>query len=620
MKKYILLFLVAMLCHSFMMANENVTLSPDNMQEGNNLNQYRRSSLCILLVTHQGTKYAEDMERQFLKMKLPERYNEHNILLRVLHTDKSLKAKDIAKLLENNEVGKQLVARWFNRNPYTCAMNMDLIHDRGGYNASMSDAERADMTVRGRALLQEEGVDLIQNTFVLVCDMEYKKRDDAGVWAMLGTAMLSAGLDAMGQVQGVNMSQTTNQLNQAAVELSDLSGFSVMMDAHLLQLKWTPDDLNRLYANYWVDDTTPTAEAQARKNAFDNAAKAFGLEYLGHYKSRSTKIEMQSNYGFDDVILEVTDRTVNKSIKELALMFPQFKPKTPLAHNSNGLVAYVGTKEDVTDKTKFDVVEPVKKDGEIKYNKVGQLRVVPGSVWNNRNIRMDEITDLSSVPGTRLYSKGKDKYSDQPYMLVESGKSRLGGMKKFTFDVGVSIGTIDFSDERSHSVNLQKPLSGSNYYDTRRNYYVYQDDPSGLVYNLDLGCTWNFHKNIGWNIAQMTIGFGSATNLGFNTGLTFRTNPMGSKKNWSLFVMPQVGIRMCFGMPELEVVEVYDRYRKSSNKWVYWYTWENNHTEDASAYNYLDWGAVAGLTFKRISLGLRYGAEGYLGGSLSFHL
>lgn len=560
----------------------------------NNLNDYRRSSLCIILVTHQGTKYAEDMERQFLKMQLPERYNEHNIQLRVLHTNKSLKSKNIAKLLENNEVGKQLIAKWFNRDPHTGQMNMDLIHERGGYNATMSDAERADMTVRGRALLQEEGVDLIQNTFVLVCDMQYKKRNDAGALASLGTFLLSAGMQAMGQYTHTDVSASTKQLNQAAGELADLSGFSVLMDAHLLQLKWTKDDLNKLYSNYWVDETTPTFEAEAHKKAFDNDANAFMLKYLGHYKNKSTKLEMEHSQGFDDLILTVTDKTVNKSIKELALMFPQFKPKTPLVHNKSGMVAYVGTKEDITNKSIFDVVESVKKNGEIKYKKVGSLKVVPGTVWDNTNIHLDKIENIQDVDGTHLYSKRNKTYSEQPYMLVEGNPH----MKKFTFSAGIRLETMSYSEEKILEAILKK--------------YKWYDGgvptKKGMTFSwIDAGFTWNFSKVISWNVAEGYFGIGKFTNVGLCTGATVRFLQLDKRGNKSVYLQPMIGLGFLGTTGSSHQVE-FPRNRYSKEKAF------------LDGYSYLDWRIKLGINLKNFYIAMGYGANKSLGFYAGYNL
>ncbi len=69
-------------------SNSNSTLPAINSSDNNqtlNLSgttdkdQYRRSSLCLILLTHRDKKYAAAMERVFRSFPLPARYNEHNI-------------------------------------------------------------------------------------------------------------------------------------------------------------------------------------------------------------------------------------------------------------------------------------------------------------------------------------------------------------------------------------------------------------------------------------------------------------------------------------------------------------------------------------------------------------
>ena len=101
--------------------------------------RYRRSSLCIIMLTHRGKKYATEMERVFKNFPLPLRYNEHNISdLRVISVKGKQERKDIDKLLSTNDIAQKVVGRWFNRDA-SGLMNMDLIHERGGYGASYSD-------------------------------------------------------------------------------------------------------------------------------------------------------------------------------------------------------------------------------------------------------------------------------------------------------------------------------------------------------------------------------------------------------------------------------------------------------------------------------------------------
>jgi hypothetical protein len=73
---------------------------------------------------------------------------------------------------------------------------MDLIHERGGYGASYSDYQRSQNTVRGTAMLRDEGIELLQSTFVLVCDMDYiDQSKGSSVFAgLLAVASVAAGV------------------------------------------------------------------------------------------------------------------------------------------------------------------------------------------------------------------------------------------------------------------------------------------------------------------------------------------------------------------------------------------------------------------------------------------
>ena len=120
---------------------DNPTVENTNYGE---TEKYRRSSLALILITHKNEQYAREIESQFYQIVPPERYNSHNISVRALSaTSKNMSAKKIVKALEQQQVAKQLVSRWFNRDPNTGACNMDLIQERGLYNASKEDNDLA---------------------------------------------------------------------------------------------------------------------------------------------------------------------------------------------------------------------------------------------------------------------------------------------------------------------------------------------------------------------------------------------------------------------------------------------------------------------------------------------
>lgn len=387
--------------------------------------QYRRSSLCLILLTHRDKKYAAEMERVFRNFPLPARYNEHNISdLRVISVRGKQSKSDIEELLRSNYVAQKIVGKWFNRNTYTGRMNMDLIHERGGYGASYADYQRSQSNIRGSEMLRDEGIELLQSTFVLVCDMDYIDKKNGAKWAAFGTALLSIGAATMSVV---NQQQAYNAAYQgdyeearrrqnaanawnagsavgqlASTVVADIGGFRVKMKAYLYKLHWDDNMTQMMYRDYWCDNHTSSSEAQTRKRKFDNAS-AFTLEYVGKYKATSSKTVLRSWSNEDQVILDVCERCINKGIKELAQAFPIFKPRAPFYFEGATLYSHIGSKEDVSHGKKYEIVQPYKdKNGQIRYKRVGVVQA--GSPWNNKDVRFDQYFD-PGVKGTMFYYK-----------------------------------------------------------------------------------------------------------------------------------------------------------------------------------------------------------------------
>ena len=79
-------------------------------------------------------------------------------------------------------------------------------------------------------------------------------------------------------------------------------------------------------------------------------------------------------------------RATDKCYADLQHDNEQFRPLAALHEVDGKLVAYIGAKEGVTEKSQFDVFDMKmdKKTNRLVYNKVGSLKVQKGCVWDNR--------------------------------------------------------------------------------------------------------------------------------------------------------------------------------------------------------------------------------------------
>lgn len=416
-ERFVLLLLV-------LLAVQTVTIAQDNYSPDKD--DYRRSSLCLILLTHKNKKYAEEMQRIFQDFPMPARYNEHNISdVRVISVyGKQLKS-DIDRLLNQHNIAQKVVAKWFNRNSYTGYMDMGLIHDRGGYGAFYDDYRRSLSTVRGTDLLKDEGIELLQNTFVLVCDMDYIDKKKGAAWGAVGMALLSAGMQGMAQAnyaeaqraayagnyskvrekqraaQSWNMGSQLGAIGTAVV--ADIGGFRVKMNAYLYKLQWNDQLTQTMYEKYWTDSEMNASEITSRKNSFDNSGHEFQLDFVGQYRSTSSKTILRSWNNEDEVILDVCQRCVKKGLNELAKRFPVFKPRTPFYFDGSTMYSHIGRKEEVSYGKQYEIVERRKnKRGEIYYKRIGKVEAA--TPWDNREIRFDQYFNPEQK-GTRFYIK-----------------------------------------------------------------------------------------------------------------------------------------------------------------------------------------------------------------------
>ena len=113
------------------------------------------------MLKHPEKEYCNEIIEAFKAIPIPDKYNNHDLKIKVMPAP-VLKAmtkdeieggyKDaILSLLNRNKVGGRLVEKWFDRDKTTGAFDMDLVAQRGYYDASIIDINLARLSARGKA-------------------------------------------------------------------------------------------------------------------------------------------------------------------------------------------------------------------------------------------------------------------------------------------------------------------------------------------------------------------------------------------------------------------------------------------------------------------------------------
>ena len=383
---------------------------------------YRRSSIYSLLINHTEQKYGPYIADVFVDMPLPDKYNDHDLSVKIIEVNRNTKNDERGEFfLQKNNVASHLVARWFNRDRYTGECNLDLIKERGLYNASEFDRIIASQSIRGNALLIDAGEDLIQNTFVIVNDIHYDDQEKAGQAAGVFLQVLMAMAGAV--TSAATNTDVTGSFNDIGVGLNQmmqtLKGFKVKVRTHLYRLVWDEETAARFYNEMYSD------KYDSKKfYAFEHNRDLFKLEYVGSQLSSGKDVSFLG-VNLDkpeEMILKACTRAIDENVANLSRNFEPFKVKVKLT-NVAPIQAPVGMKEEITEKTKFEVLLPEMVNGRTKYKHIAVIQPIKGMIWDNRYMAEEEgaagstlnyttFTKVSGgeiLPGMLIREMGKTK-------------------------------------------------------------------------------------------------------------------------------------------------------------------------------------------------------------------
>lgn len=357
--------------------------------------EYRRSSIYSILVNHTDQQFANEIKDAFLQIPVPDKFNDHNLSVKVLNMDKKLSGAGstkenplITEFLNNNQIASRLVGRWFNRDYYTGECNMELVKERGLYNATEFDKQLALRSARGMAMLQDAGEDLIGNTFVIVNDIRYIDKNQG---AQTGAAIIKGLGTLFAAYTGTNIDDLTNDIGDM---VETIKGFKVKINTFLYKLDWSEEQTTIFYQEQYSGKADST-----KKTNFENARSNYKLKYVGKVESSGGTTSFLGINEEEPVVMvrKACQRAIDENVVDLQRNYEEFRTKSPLI-SIEPLTAYIGKKEGVSSNTKFEVLEMVElEDGSKKYDRVGIIEPIDNLIWDNRFMSVEE-----GAPGATL--------------------------------------------------------------------------------------------------------------------------------------------------------------------------------------------------------------------------
>lgn len=358
---------------------------------------YERSSMHSMMIKHLNEKYVDLVESVFLKIPFPERFNDHNLGVKSISFAETSKNQlnNIEEFVSEVNIGQKMVAKWFNFNKQTNSFDMELIKQRGFYNANVGDRQVARASIRGKAMLEDAGENLIKNTYLLVNDISYQSKG-SGNWILKSYAAVYTG--------------NVNNMQKA---LQGVGGFEVTIKSYLFRLKWNNEIAMEFYTKYYTEDGIKDKD---KIDAFRADKRLFKMELVGETSSVIKEKEFKTLKDPESFLMKVTKRTIDHNIAQLQHEYPEFRIKAPLLSTSP-LKADVGVKEGIKDDMLFEVLERViTDDGKMHYETVGVIRPVKGKIKDNRYLVTEDESAEATLDATEFeVVSGKDF---MPGMLI----------------------------------------------------------------------------------------------------------------------------------------------------------------------------------------------------------
>jgi hypothetical protein len=294
----------------------------------------------------------------------------------------------VEKSLDKQKIANQMVAKWFGYDG--TSFNMDLIAERGLYNASMLDTKIAMDQARGSSALADAGENLISNSFLTLTSLQFFENEPAA--ALIREAIIS----------GDDVTPLTILAADKVYEKTK-DGYTLASFTRLFQLVWNDTIANRFYTEVWSNP----------QSIMD--VDFFKVKLVNSQTNLST-VMVSGDKTKEEIVQLALYRNIDNCFVKLQKQNEVFKPSVPLT-GATPLRASIGMKEGLTGGEKFQVYELVmdQETGTTKYEEKGTIKVDKSNIWDNR-YTMTDVPEGDDSPKYTLF-KGSKKLL--PGMMIK---------------------------------------------------------------------------------------------------------------------------------------------------------------------------------------------------------
>ena len=251
MKKNTLLMLI--ICSLLLIGGQGVVAQQETSPV---VSEYNRNALTVMLLNNHN-KYMKDLEQAASGIIIPDKFDDNLLPKRIIET-KSINEKAIQSTLVNEKIPNDILSKWFARDE-SGKFNMEVIHDRGLYNATDDEVRKASGSKLGIAKLKDAGEILIDHSYIMVLEF-------SNIRTM--KQVYDAQDAAKRAIMGSNYEPVKRRKN----------GWKADVKAYIYRLNFSDSIMDVFYNDLWIYDDDDEATIAEKKAKFEQMN--FPLAYV----------------------------------------------------------------------------------------------------------------------------------------------------------------------------------------------------------------------------------------------------------------------------------------------------------------------------------------------------
>jgi len=277
---------------------------------------YDRSSITVLYMQFQDEGHSQEVKEKVENLSISDKYYNNNLaqvsFSAPFSRNTSVISDEIKNYLNEQNVGRQVISKWYARQS-DGAMSMDLIFERGMFNATDAAFIKAQSTKLGNAVLQDYGNRLIERSYILVLDYESVK--------------------------------TMNEL-----KMPKMKGWKSTVTGYLFKINYNEETQNALYDSWIYPEDSQSVKDEKNKKfeqinfsldfvtkttVYTTASQAEGTSQLGRLLKEKSE---------DELLSEMVQKGYDETLYYLEKNYEDFMVKTTI-YQVGPIRAKIGKKE-----------------------------------------------------------------------------------------------------------------------------------------------------------------------------------------------------------------------------------------------------------------------------------